>query len=489
MTSNSKWQFWIDRGGTFTDIIACDPDGKLTSRKLLSENPERYHDAALQGIRELLGVKDSVPLGDVIDAVKMGTTVATNALLERKGERTILLITKGFADALRIAYQNRPDIFALKIDLPEMLYESVIEVTERITADGEILDDLETEDLRPALQAAFNDGVVSVAIVLMHSYRYPKHEQQLAKMVRDIGFAQVSVSHEIGSLIKLVSRGDTTVVDAYLSPILRRYVDRITDELGDTKLYFMQSNGGLVESTWFQGKDSILSGPAGGVVGAVTTSAVEGFDKIIGFDMGGTSTDVSHFDGEYERAYETQVAGIRLRVPMMHIHTVAAGGGSIVSFNAGRLRVGPASAGANPGPACYRRGGPVTVTDCNVMVGKLDEKFFPHVFGVDGDLPLDKGATEKAFATLLTSIESSTDEVQTMIEVAHGALQIAIDNMASAIRKISVQRGYDISEYTLCCFGGAGGQHACLVADALGMNRIVIHRFAGVLSAYGMGLA
>ncbi|MFV1998300.1 MAG: hydantoinase B/oxoprolinase family protein [Acidiferrobacterales bacterium] len=488
-TLQTQWQFWIDRGGTFTDIVARNPEGVLQTHKLLSVNPQRYQDAALYGMREILGIDQPAPLGDAISVVKMGTTVATNALLERKGERTLLLITRGFADALRIAYQNRPDIFALDIQLPEMLYESVIEVDERVTADGEVLRALDTETLRPTLQAAFDDGVVSVAIVLIHSYRFPQHEQQLAQLVRAVGFEHVSVSHEVSSLIKLVSRGDTTVVDAYLSPILRRYVDRINDELDGAQVLFMQSNGGLVDSRRFQGKDSILSGPAGGVVGAVETCAADGFNRIIGFDMGGTSTDVSHFNGEYERSYETQVAGVRMRVPMMHIHTVAAGGGSIVSFDSGRLQVGPVSAGADPGPACYRRGGPVTVTDCNVMVGKLQADFFPHVFGPDGDLPLDTAATEMAFQKLADGYQSSTDRKQSPIELAHGALQIAIENMAGAIRKISIQRGYDVSEYALCCFGGAGAQHACQVADVLGINRVVVHRFAGVLSAYGMGLA
>jgi 5-oxoprolinase (ATP-hydrolysing) len=487
--SHSQWQFWIDRGGTFTDIVARNPQGGLQTRKFLSENRERYQDAALHGMREILGLGHEAPLGDAVSAVKMGTTVATNALLERKGERTLLLITRGFADALRIAYQNRPDIFALKVVLPEMLYESVIEVDERMTADGVVLKTLNVETLRPSLQVAFDEGFVSVAIVLMHSYRFPEHEKQLAQLVRDIGFEQVSVSHEVSALMKLVSRGDTTVVDAYLSPILRRYVDKIAHELGGAQLLFMQSNGGLVDSRWFQGKDSILSGPAGGVVGAVQTSIADGFNKIIGFDMGGTSTDVSHFDGEFERSYETQVAGVRMRVPMMYIHTVAAGGGSIVSFDSGRLRVGPVSAGADPGPACYRRGGPVTVTDCNVLVGKLQAEFFPHLFGPDGDQPLDRTATEMAFKRLAAEYQSSTGRPQSTVELAHGALQIAIDNMASAIRKISLQRGYDVSEYALCCFGGAGAQHACQVADALGIHNIIIHRFAGVLSAYGMGLA
>jgi 5-oxoprolinase (ATP-hydrolysing) len=480
-----QYQFWIDRGGTFTDIVAQHPNGQLTVHKLLSENPDRYADAAIAGIREILKLADDQPIpSHQIAMVKMGTTVATNALLERKGDRTLLLITQGFRDALRIGYQNRPDIFARAIALPTMLYERVIEVPERITAQGETLFALQKSDqFIQALNAAYDDGIRSCAIVLLHSYRHPQHEQMLQEIVENIGFTQISVSHQVSPLIKFISRGDTTVVDAYLSPILRRYVEQVSSQLGaDTQLLFMQSNGGLTDAQLFQGKDSILSGPAGGIVGAVKTSVKAGFDKIIGFDMGGTSTDVSHYNGEYERSFETEVAGVRLRSPMMSIHTVAAGGGSILTIDNGRYRVGPASAGANPGPACYRRGGPLTVTDCNVMLGRVQAAFFPSIFGAAGDLPLDRDCVLQKFTELAGSDSSSET-------VAAGFLSIAIDRMASAIKKISTQRGYDVTEYTLCCFGGAGGQHACLIAEALGMKTVFLHPFAGVLSAYGMGLA
>ncbi len=487
------WEFWIDRGGTFTDIVAKRPDGTLLIHKLLSENPERYTDAPVQGIRDILGIPADAPIpADDIAVVKMGTTVATNALLERKGDRTVLLITKGFRDALRIGYQNRPDIFARQIILPEMLYERVIEVEERYSAQGEELISLNFEAVRPQLQAAYDDGILSCAIVFMHGYRYPEHEQRMASIAKEIGFTQISVSHEVSPLMKLVSRGDTTVVDAYLSPILRRYVNQVASQLvfatnkGQmTKLMFMQSNGGLADAENFQGKDSILSGPAGGIVGAVQTSLMAGFNKIISFDMGGTSTDVAHYDGEYERTFETEVAGVRLRTPMMAIYTVAAGGGSILQFDGSRYRVGPESAGANPGPACYLKGGPLTVTDCNVMVGKLQADFFPKVFGLNGDLPLDAEIVRQKFTRLAAEIGDN----RAPEEVAAGFLAIAVDKMANAIKKISLQRGYDVSEYTLCCFGGAGGQHACLIADALGMKQVFIHPYAGVLSAYGMGLA
>jgi len=498
----SGWQFWIDRGGTFTDIVARDPDGTFVVHKLLSENPERYPDAAMQGIREILGVAAHAPIPtEQIAAIKMGTTVATNALLERKGDRTLLLITKGFRDALRIGYQNRPDIFARHILLPEMLYEQVIEVDERYSAQGEERIPLQVNHtLLQSLQAAFDDGIRGCAIVFLHGYRYPRHEQEMMAIARQIGFTQISVSHEVSPLMKLVSRGDTTVVDAYLSPILRRYVDTVANQLGlepfiaanptsRLQLMFMQSNGGLIEANRFQGKDSILSGPAGGIVGAVKTSAMAGFQKIIGFDMGGTSTDVSHFNGEYERTFETEVAGVRLRAPMMAIHTVAAGGGSVLTFDGSRYRVGPESAGANPGPACYRRGGSLTVTDCNVMVGKLQGAFFPTVFGPEGKLPLDTAIVQQKFADLAADIQEKTGSSPTPEQVAAGFLAIAIDKMANAIKKISVQRGYDVTDYTLCCFGGAGGQHACLIAEALGITRIFIHPYAGVLSAYGIGLA
>ena len=488
--SRQGWQFWIDRGGTFTDVVARRPDGGLLTHKLLSDNPEQYRDAAIQGIRELLALSpgDAVP-AEAIDAVKMGTTVATNALLERKGERTLLVITRGFRDALRIAYQNRPRLFDRKIELPELLYERVVEVTERVTAEGEVLAALDEAQARRDLEAAFAAGSRSAAIVFLHGYRFPEHERRVAALARETGFSQVSVSHEVSPLMKLVSRGDTTVVDAYLSPILRRYVDQVAGEVGDVRLMFMQSNGGLTDARLFQGKDSILSGPAGGIVGAVRTSAMGGFDKIITFDMGGTSTDVAHYDGEYERAFETLVAGVRMRAPMMQIHTVAAGGGSILHFDGARYRVGPDSAGANPGPACYRRGGPLAVTDCNVMLGRIVPEFFPPVFGPGADQPLDADVVTERFAALAAKIREATGDERTPEQVADGFRRIAIENMANAIKKISIQRGYDVTEYTLCCFGGAGGQHACDIADTLGMTRIFLHPFAGVLSAYGMGLA
>jgi 5-oxoprolinase (ATP-hydrolysing) len=489
-------QFWIDRGGTFTDIVARRDDGTLVTHKLLSDNPERYADAAVHGIRELLGLAPGAPIpAQAIEAVKMGTTVATNALLERKGERTALVITRGFADALRIGYQNRPKLFVRRIELPSLLYERVIEVDERIGARGELVRPLDLAAAQRDLRRAHGDGVRAVAIVLMHAYRFPQHEAALAELARTIGFSQVSVSHEVSPLMKLVSRGDTTVVDAYLSPILRRYVDQVERSLAggradsQVKLQFMQSSGGLTDAHRFQGKDAILSGPAGGIVGAVEVSRLAGFDKIIGFDMGGTSTDVTHWAGEYERAFVTEVAGVRLRAPMMKIHTVAAGGGSVCTFDGARFRVGPESAGANPGPASYRRGGPLTVTDCNVMVGKLDPALFPHVFGPDGNASLDAGAVRRKFAALAAEVAQKTGIARSAEEVAHGFLRIAVENMANAIKHISVQRGYDVTEYTMCCFGGAGGQHACLVADALGMTRVFIHPLAGVLSAYGMGLA
>jgi 5-oxoprolinase (ATP-hydrolysing) len=496
----TRWQFWLDRGGTFTDIVACKPDGTLVIHKLLSENPERYPDAALQGIRDLLGIPATAPIpAEQIATVKMGTTVATNALLERKGDRTVLVITQGFRDALRIGYQNRPNIFAREIVLPEMLYERVIEVKERYSAQGEelipITSDAEVQ-LTQSLQEAYEVGIRACAIVLMHGYRYPDHEQKVAAIAHEIGFTQISVSHQVSPLMKLVSRGDTTVVDAYLSPILRRYVNQIaadfvTNSSMDlpTRLMFMQSNGGLTDAQFFQGKDSILSGPAGGIVGAVQTSQRAGLTKIITFDMGGTSTDVAHYDGEYERTFETEVAGVRLRSPMMAIHTVAAGGGSILRFDGARYRVGPESAGANPGPACYRKGGALTVTDCNVMLGRLQPEFFPKVFGVNGDLPLDAEIVREKFTELASEIQAITGDCRSPEQVAQGFLAIAVEKMAGAIKKISVQRGYDITEYTLCCFGGAGGQHACAIADSLGISQIFLHPYAGVLSAYGMGLA
>ncbi len=485
-----RWQFWVDRGGTFTDVVGRSPDGTLTSAKLLSDNPEHYADAAIAGIRRLLGVAPEQPMpADQIEAVKMGTTVATNALLERKGEPLLLVVTRGFADAPRIGYQARPRLFARHIVLPELLHQEVIEVDERMAADGSLVRPLDEAGARVALQSAYDRGLRAVAIVLMHAYRYPMHEARLAEIAGDIGYTQISVSHRASPLIRFVARADTTVVDAYLSPVLRRYVNQVAEGLPGVRLQFMQSNGGLTDAQTFQGKDSILSGPAGGIVGMARVSQAAGFDRVIGFDMGGTSTDVSHFAGEFERVFDTQVAGVRLRAPMMSIHTVAAGGGSILHFDGARMRVGPDSAGANPGPACYRRGGPLTVTDANVMLGKIHPDFFPKVFGPQGDAPLDRTVVRDRFAQLAQTITQATGRELSPEQIAQGFIDIANANMADAIKKISVQRGYDVTRYALTVFGGAGGQHACAVADALAMSTVMAHPFAGVLSAYGMGLA
>ena len=489
-TLTDKWQFWIDRGGTFTDLVGRDPHGALHTVKLLSEDPEHYADAAVEGMRRLLGLAPSQPISaDLVDCVKMGTTVATNALLERKGDRTVLVTTRGMRDASRIGYQSRPRLFDRRIVLPELLYERVIEADERLGARGEVVRALDAPALRTGLQAAFDAGIRAAAIVFMHGYRHPEHEVEAARLARDVGFEQVSVSHEVSPLMKLVSRGDTTLVDAYLSPILRRYVDRVAAQMPGVRLYFMQSSGGLTHATGFAGKDAILSGPAGGIVGMVRTAAAAGHDRVIGFDMGGTSTDVSHYAGEFERAFDTEVAGVRVRAPMMSIHTVAAGGGSVISFDGARLRVGPQSAGANPGPAAYRRGGPLTVTDANLLLGKIQAAHFPHVFGAGADQPLDTDAVAQRFALLAQTMSECSGRDVSVEQAASGALQIAVANMANAIKRISVARGYDVTAYTLQCFGGAGGQHACLVADALGMSRVFAHPLAGVLSAYGMGLA
>ena len=542
----AAWHFWVDRGGTFTDVVGRAPDGRLVARKVLSHNPGAYDDAALEGIRLCLGLRPRAPIpAERIAAVKMGTTVATNALLERRGERTLLVITKGLKDQLEIGYQARPDIFAKRIVKPEMLYARVVEANERLRADGTVEEPLDAQALERDLKAAVADGIGSVAIVLMHAYAHPQHERLAAEIARRAGFAQVSVSHEVSPLIKIVGRGDTTVADAYLSPILRRYVERVAGALASPSpratppspeapsargegrgegqpgaqtshgqgraaesaspapaphpsplpasgeressphILFMASSGGLKSAELFQGRDAILSGPAGGVVGMAQTARAAGFEKAIGFDMGGTSTDVSHFAGEYERSFETEVAGVRLRVPMLRVHTVAAGGGSILVYDGTRFRVGPQSAGADPGPRCYRRGGPLTVTDANVMVGKLRAATFPHIFGAGGDEPLDEAAVRTGFAALAAEIGDG----RSAEEVADGFIRIAVENMANAIKKISVQRGYDVTEYVLNCFGSAGGQHACPIADTLGMEAVLIHPLSGLLSAYGIGLA
>lgn len=494
MADTSRWEFWVDRGGTFTDVVGRRPDGTLTSLKLLSENPQRYEDAPVEGIRRLLGLRAGKPVTpDLVASVKMGTTVATNALLERRGEPTLLVITQGFRDALRIGYQERPRIFARHIELPEQLYTSVVEARERVGADGEVVVPLDEADLRASLTSARADGLSSVAIVFLHSYHHSQHERRAAALAREVGFTQVSVSSEVSPLMKIVGRGDTTVVDAYLSPILRRYVDQVAAQMPGVPLKFMQSSGGLSDALAFQGKDAILSGPAGGVVGMVRTAQLAHedlrTDKVIGFDMGGTSTDVSHYAGEFERSFETQIAGVRMRAPIMSIHTVAAGGGSVIEFDGSRLRVGPHSAGAFPGPASYRHGGPLTVTDANVLLGRIDPEHFPHVFGPGADQPLDHDTVSEQFTALATEVSRSTGTTQAPEQVAQGCLDIAVGSMAGAIKKISIARGHDVTRYVLQCFGGAAGQHACQVADSLGVSRVLVHPLAGVLSAYGMGLA
>lgn len=484
INGTKRWQFWIDRGGTFTDVVGRRPDGSLVTHKLLSENPEQYRDAAVAGIRHLLGLQpDEAVTPERVECVKMGTTVATNALLERKGEPTLLVTTQGFRDALRIGYQNRPRIFDRHIVLPELLYSAVVQAQERVGAHGEVIVPLDEVQLREQLLAQYQSGLRSVAIVFMHGYRYTAHELAAKRIAQELGFTQISTSHETSPMMKFVSRGDTTVVDAYLSPILSRYVQQVAQEMPGVKLFFMQSSGGLTDAHAFAGKDAILSGPAGGIVGMARTATMAGIAKVIGFDMGGTSTDVSHYAGEFEREFETQVAGVRMRAPMMSIHTVAAGGGSILAFDGARFRVGPKSAGANPGPACYRRGGPLTVTDANVLVGKIQPSFFPRVFGPGADEALSLEVVREKFDELARQTGRTPEGV------AAGFIDIAVQQMANAIKKISVARGYDVTRYTLQCFGGAGGQHACLVADALGMTRIFVHPLAGVLSAYGMGLA
>lgn len=488
--SPPRWQFWIDRGGTFTDLVGRDPQGRLHTLKLLSENPEQYKDAAVEGIRRLLKLAPGEPVTpERVECVKMGTTVATNALLERKGEPTVLVTTTGFRDALRIATQARPRLFDRRIVLPELLYQRVIEADERMDAHGGVVQALDEGALRAALQEAFDAGLRACAIVFMHGWRYTAHELAAERIARAIGFTQVSVSHKTSPLMKLVPRGDTTVVDAYLSPILRRYVEQVSRQMPGVPLFFMQSSGGLTQADRFQGKDAILSGPAGGIVGMVRTALDAGHARVIGFDMGGTSTDVSHYAGEFERSFETQVAGVRMRAPMMSIHTVAAGGGSVIAFDGARLRVGPESAGANPGPASYRRGGPLTTTDANVLLGKIQPSYFPPVFGPDGDEPLDLAAARRGFEAMAQRMSEATGRAVSAEEVASGALRIAVASMANAVKRISVARGYDVTQYTLQCFGGAGGQHACLVADALGMRSVYLHPLAGVLSAFGMGLA
>ena len=485
-----QWQFWIDRGGTFTDIVAKNPHGQRLTYKLLSENPSHYPDAAIAGIRHLMGLSTYDPLPiDGIAQVKIGTTLATNALLERKGEPTALLITQGFKDALRIGYQNRPHIFDRHIVLPEMLYALSVEIEERISAEGKILIPLDEDKTRQSLEKARASGLTSCAIVLMHGYRYPDHELKLAKLAQEAGFTQICVSHQVSALMKLIARGDTTMADAYLSPLLHRYVQGLSQALKGVRLHFMQSNGGLSGASGFQGKNSLLSGPAGGVVGMVKTAMKAGFEKLIGFDMGGTSTDVSHFNGGYERTFDDVIGGVRLRAPMMKIHTVAAGGGSLLKYDGFRMQVGPESAGAQPGPACYGLNGPLTVTDCNALLGRIQADFFPSCFGVSGKEHLSRIQSEQQFKSLLRDIQKIHSHYTTIEQVAEGYLNIAITNMANAIKKISIARGFDLSTYTLVGFGGAAGQQVCQVAQTIGVKQVFIPAHSGVLSAYGIGLA
>jgi 5-oxoprolinase (ATP-hydrolysing) len=485
------WHFWIDRGGTFTDIVAREPFGEIRSLKLLSFDPARYEDAAAEGIRRLL---ESVPPDErCVAGVRMGTTVATNALLERRGEPTVLVITAGLKDAIRIGTQQRPDLFALDIRLPEMLYADVIEAFERVGANGEIVLPLDAPQLERDLTRVRERGLASVAIVFMHGYRFAEHERQAGEIARRLGFTQVSLSHEASPLPRLVARGDTTLVDAYLTPVLDRHVAALRrglgDSLGSPPLLFMQSHGGLARPEFFRGKDSVLSGPAGGVVGMAATARAAGFARVIGFDMGGTSTDVSLYAGELERTASDRIAGVRIAAPMLRIHTVAAGGGSIVDFASGRLQVGPASAGALPGPACYRNGGPLTVTDANVLLGRIQADFFPHSFGPDGRQPIDADVVRRRFEGLAERVTAATRVPHDAERVASGCLRIAVERMANAIKNISIERGRDPADFVLASFGGAGGQHACQVADALGIDTVFMHSLAGVLSAYGMGLA
>jgi len=485
MLNKKKWKFWIDRGGTFTDVVARTPSGDIQTLKLLSDNTLQYDDAAIEAIRRLMGTNNGIIDNSKIEFVKMGTTVATNALLERKGERTLLVTTKGFKDALKIGYQTRPRLFDLEVILPEQLYEKVIEIEERISPMGEVLTPLDLSSAHKEMIRAYQNGITAIAIVTMHGYRYPIHEKKIAALAEDIGFKQISTSHQTTPLMKFISRGDTTVVDAYLSPILRRYITKIENELEGVPIYFMQSNGGLTNATYFKGKDAILSGPAGGIVGAAKTAALSGYNKLICFDMGGTSTDVSHYNGAFERTYETVLAGVSMRTPMMNIHTVAAGGGSILHYDGSRFRVGPDSAGADPGPCCYRNDGPLTVTDCNLLLGYINPSYFPSTFGKTATQSLDIKSVKKEFTKLLTIINSRNN----IEDIAEGFLKVAIENMATAIKKISTEKGYDVRKYTLVSFGGAGGQHACKVADRLGIKKIFLHPYAGVLSAFGMGLA
>ncbi|MEO0997487.1 MAG: hydantoinase/oxoprolinase family protein [Pseudomonadota bacterium] len=484
--NDGGWEFWIDRGGTFTDVIGRAPDGGLTTTKLLSDNPDVYADAVAEGIRRLL------PDGARVRAVRMGTTVATNALLTRTGARTALVVTRGHADLLTIGHQQRPDLFALNIVKPAPLYERVIEADERVFSSGEVERPLDRDALWDELRQAREAGVEAVAICLLHALKNPDHERAAAAIARDAGFSQVSVSSDCAPMIRALPRAQTTLLDAYLTPVLRRYLDRVDTTLRDAgapPLLVMQNHGGLIHGSRVAGKDAVLSGPAGGVVAAAAAAKVAGFERLIGFDMGGTSTDVAAIDGAPALSYDTEIDGVPLATPVMDIHTIAAGGGSIIAADTGRLTVGPASAGAVPGPACYRNGGPLTVTDANLLLGRIPAARFPRVFGPGQDEGPDLGAVRQRFNELASELAEQGLAGHGIDELAAGCLDIAVENMANAVRRLTVERGVSPGDFVLAVFGGAGGQHACQVADRLGIRRIWLHPLAGLLSAYGMGLA
>ena len=491
MSATRGWQFCIDRGGTFTDIIARAPDGRLIVDKRLSDDPHADCDPGVTGILALLATHGGADAA--IEVIRIGTTVATNALLERRGVPTALVITAGFRDALAIGYQNRPELFRLRIELPQPLYREVVEADERITATGEVIRPLDAARLARDLDRLRAGGIGSIAIVLMHGYRHPQHECLAVELAMRSGFDEIVASHQSSPLVRMVSRGDTTVVDAYLTPLLASYARRFRAELGvryrDVPLQFMQSNGGLVAPDAFRASRAILSGPAGGLVGTERAAAALGESRLIAFDMGGTSTDVALYDHGCPLRYETTIGGVRLQAPMMNIHTVAAGGGSILHYEGGRLRVGPQSAGADPGPACYRRGGPLTITDLQLLLGRLRPEFFPAVFGPDRNLPLDAGVVRQRFDELAARVSAGGAMRATAETLAAGFLDVAIETMARAIRHVSVRQGHDPADFLLFCYGGAAPQHACRVADALGIARILVHPLAGVLSAWGIGLA
>ncbi|HVO47003.1 MAG TPA: hydantoinase B/oxoprolinase family protein [Steroidobacteraceae bacterium] len=509
--NSCAWQFWIDRGGTFTDVVGLSPAGELHVRKVLSSSPATQGggtDPGIRGARDILAAAGhsaddpsghgtpgtpATPGSPLIQTVKVGTTVATNALLERKGEPVVLVTTAGFADALRIGYQNRPDIFARHIVLPDSLYSVTIEARERIDAHGEILTALDVEALRRDLRGARDRGLRAVAVVFMHGWRFTQHERAAAELARSLGFEEVSVSHELSPLVRYVARGDTTVLNAYLALPLRRYLTGLQHELRAldpaARLELMQSNGGLAAAEQFHAMSSVLSGPAGGLIGMQWIGARLGLHRLIGFDMGGTSTDVSLLDGELPRRFEHTIAGVRLQSPMLDVHTIAAGGGSVLHFQDERCAAGPDSAGADPGPTCYGRGGPLTLTDVQVLLGRLRPDTLPAVFGANGTSRVNAETVAQEFAALAQRVAQATHRPQSVESLAESFLDVAVEAMANAIRQVSTRQGLDAGDFTLFCFGGAAGQHACRVARAAGMHRVLVHPLASVLSAFGIGVA